>query len=358
MKILILANNDVGLHQFRRELIETLLQNHQVTISLPYGKLVEPLRELGCHFVDTPVDRRGINPVTDLKLMRQYRKLIKAQRPDLVITYTIKPNIYGGLACRRAKIPYAVNITGLGTAFQKKGMLRALVTRLYRSALKKAKVVFFENSANRQVFLDEKIVPEKKCCLLNGAGVNLTHYTPVPYPQTTPVHFLFVGRVMKEKGVGELFEAMERLHSEGESCCLDVLGLHEEDYAQSIAQGQKAGWLLYHGYQKDVRPFIGQAHCFVLPSYHEGMANTNLECAAMGRPVITSNIPGCREAVTTGSGILCKPQNTDSLYKAMKTFLRLTPEARAAMGQVGRAHMEAVFDKKKVVKATIDALES
>jgi galacturonosyltransferase len=357
MKILILANNDVGLYQFRRELIESLLQNHQVTISLPWGELVAPLQELGCHFVDTPIDRRGINPVTDWKLMRHYRKLLKEVEPDLVITYTIKPNIYGGLACRKVKIPYAINITGLGTAFQKEGLLRTLVKTLYRSALKKAKVVFFENSTNRQLFVDEKIVPEAKCCLLHGAGVNLTHYAPVPYPQTTPIRFLFVGRVMQEKGIGELFEAMERLHSEGENCCLDVLGLHEEDYAQRIDLGVKAGWLCYHGYQKDVRPFIEQAHCFTLPSYHEGMANTNLECAAMGRPLITSDIPGCREAVTTGSGILCKPQSTDSLYKAMKTFLCLTPEAQAAMGQAGRAHMEEVFDKKKVVRATMDALD-
>ena len=357
MKILILANNDVGLYQFRRKLIETMLQQgHQVLISLPDGPLVAPLVEKGCTFLDTPIDRRGLDPVKDLRLLSRYLSILKEHRPDLVVTYTIKPNIYGGMACRMKKIPYAINITGLGTAFQKEGLLRAFVVRLYRTALKRAKVVFFENAANRDLFLREKIVPRSKCRLLSGAGVDLDHFAPVPYPTDGPTRFLFVGRVMKEKGVDELFAAMEQLHARGADCVLDVLGLHEEDYAEAIEKGQQQGWLCYHGYQKDVRPFIEKAHCFVLPSYHEGMANTNLECAAMGRPLITTDIPGCREAVTQGSGILCKPQNTDSLFSAMDLFLHLPTEARQAMGLTGRKHMEGVFDKVKVVQATMDAL--
>lgn len=356
MKILILANNDVGLYQFRRPLIEALLAKNDVSISLPYGALVEPLKAEGCVFLDTPVDRRGINPMTDMKLLGRYRRMLRAEKPDLLLTYTIKPNIYGGLAAKKARIPYAVNITGLGTAFQKQGILRKMVVFLYKMALKKAKVVFFENAHNRQVFLDEGIIPAQKACLLSGAGVDLSHYTPQHYPDG-PVRFLFVGRVMKEKGIGELFEAMERLHAEGERCVLDVLGLHEEDFAEKIVKGQRQGWLNYHGYQQDVRPFIKKAHCFVLPSYHEGMANTNLECAAMARPLITSDIPGCREAVTPESGILCKPQDAESLYWAMKTFLALPKEARESMGKASRAHMEAVFDKKKVVADTLAALE-
>lgn len=358
MKIMILANFDVGLYQFRWELIEALLKDHRVVLSLPDGDLVRPLEALGCRFLDTPVDRRGINPMTDLKLFWQYRKLLRQERPDLVITYTIKPNIYGGMACRLLKIPYAANITGLGTAFQKQGLLRKLVTRLYKTALKKAKVVFFENSANMELLQSEKIVRPDQCHLLSGAGVNLDHYTPAPYPEDGPVRFLFVGRVMKEKGVEELFAAMARLRAEGTDCCLDVLGGYEENYADTIRGYEEAGWLHYHGFQSDVRPFIAQAHCFVLPSWHEGMANTNLECAAMARPLITSDIPGCREAVIEGeSGLLCRPKDADSLYEAMKRFLSLPPETRAQMGRAGRAHMEAVFDKKKVVADTISALD-
>ena len=357
MKILILANFDVGLYQFRRELIEALLKEHQVLLSLPDGDLIQPLEEMGCRFFDTPMERRGINPVKDLDLFLRYIKLLRQQKPDLVITYTIKPNIYGGLACRLLRIPYAVNITGLGTAFQKQGMLRKLVTFLYRTALKKARVVFFENSGNRQVFLDEGIVAENKTCLLSGAGVNLEHYAYVPYPEAGTTRFLFVGRVMKEKGVEELFAAMERLHAEGADCCLDVLGGYEENYADTIRNYEQQGWLHYHGYVTDVRPFIEKAHCFVLPSYHEGMANTNLECAAMGRPLITSDIPGCKEAVVEReSGLLCKPKDPDSLYETMKYFLTIPSDQRAQMGKAGRRHMEEAFDKKKVVEETMKAL--
>ena len=360
-KVLILANSSSGLYDFRNELISELVKDHQVIVSVPVesgGKdKCDELKSLGCACVPTDIDRRGINPVTDLKLFRTYRRMLKAEKPDLVITYTIKPNIYGGMACRMAKVPYAVNITGLGTTFQNNGWLRRLVTFLYRTALKKAKVIFFENGGNRDIFVNEKIVPETKCCLLNGAGVNLERYPYRPYDKKGPVRFLFMGRVMQEKGIDELFGAMERLHQEGMDCSLDVLGYYEEDYAETIRRCEAQGWLHYHGYQNDVRPFIEQAHCFVLPSWHEGMANTNLECAAMGLPVITSDIPGCREAVIEGkTGLLCRPKDTDSLYAQLRRFLMLSPEERAAMGQAGRAHMEAVFDKKKVVEETIRGL--
>lgn len=357
MKVLIAANCNIGLYLFRKELIQALLEDHQVMISVPYGHMVEPLQEAGCTFIDTAVDRRGVNPVKDFSLLRQYQKMLKQHKPDLVVTYTIKPNIYGGLACRLKKIPYAINITGLGTAFQHKGLLRSLVTFLYRTSLKKAKVVFFENDANRQLFIDEKIVSADKTVLLNGAGVNLDHYALQPYPRTEPVRFLFVGRVMKEKGVDELFTAMERLRAEGAQCTLDVVGGYEENYAEIIRSHEEKGWLRYHGYQKDVRPFIENAHCFVLPSYHEGMANTNLECAAMGRPLITSNIPGCKEAVIENkSGFLCRVKSADSLYDAMRRFLELTQQERSAMGKAGRKHMEEVFDKRLVVEKTMKHL--
>lgn len=319
---------------------------------------MDGLIRYGCDCIDIPVDRRGINPLKDLALFRQYRRIINQEKPDLVITYTIKPNIYGGLACRWAKVPYAVNITGLGTAFQNPGMLRKLVTHLYRMALKRVKVVFFENAENQQIFIDEKIVAKEKTCLLNGAGVNLDHYQVTEYPTCDgPTRFLFVGRVMQEKGIDELFEAMDLLNRDGIACTLDVLGGFEENYAEKMERYQKDGWLHYHGYQKDVRPFIAQSHCFVLPSWHEGMANTNLECAASGRPVITSNIHGCKEAVIDGvSGLLCQRKDSDSLYEAMRRFAGLDYEQRKQMGLAGRKHMEAVFDKQKVVKETLEGL--
>lgn len=354
MRILILANFDVGLYQFRKELIQQLLKTNEVYISLPYGKLVEPLEQMGCYFMDTPLERRGMNPIKDAKLFIAYLNIFKSVKPELVITYTIKPNVYGGFAARIAGISYAVNITGLGTAFQSHGMLRKVVTQMYKAGLKKAKVVFFENAENRQIFLNEHIVREPQTCLLNGAGVNLEHYAVTEYPAGDETKFLFIGRVMKEKGVDELFAAMKMLIDDGIPCILDVVGGYEEDYQQTIETAETEGWVKYWGYQADVRPFIAASHCFVLPSWHEGMANTNLECAASGRPVITSNIHGCLEAVEDGvSGFLCEKQNADDLYRVMKRFTELPYSWRKAMGLAGRKRMEEIFDKKKVVEETI-----
>ena len=353
MKILILANNDVGLYKFRKEFIEELLKENIVYISLPYGSFIDSLCMKGCKFIDIPVDRRGMNPLTDVKLFISYLKMLKREKPDLVITYTIKPNVYGGMSCRLLKIPYAMNITGLGTAFEQDGILKALVIKMYRIACKKAKVVFFENEDNRQLFIKEHIVNAKGTHKLNGAGVNLEEYQVLEYPTEQKIHFLFMGRIMKEKGIEELFAAMRRLINEGIDCCLDVLGESEEDYKDLITQYENEGWLHYYGYQKDVKPFINQCHCFVLPSWHEGMANTILESAASGRPVITSDISGCREAVEDEkSGFLCKSKNIESLYKVMKKFISLTENKKKIMGLEGRKRMEKFFDKKDVVQDT------
>ena len=357
MKILILANNDVGLYRFRRELIEALLKKASVSVSLPYGALVEPLKKMGCRFIDTQLERRGKNPFHDFQLFCFYLRLLANDRPDLVLTYTIKPNIYGGLSCRLLRIPYAANITGLGTSFQKKGLLRSFVIGSYRHSLKKAHTVFFENEENRQVFLDNRIIREKQSVLLHGAGVDLKEYTYQEYPVGTTTRFLFIGRVMKEKGIEELLSALKRLNQEDVSCCLDILGEYEEDYQGRIQALETEGKLHFWGYQENVKPFIEASHCFVLPSWHEGMANTNLECSACGRPVITSDIPGCREAVIDRvTGYLCKSKDADSLYRAMKRFCELSYEQRREMGLAGRRHMERVFDREKVVEETISRL--
>lgn len=357
-KTIVLSNNSDGLYGFRNELLCELVKNGDVFVSVPDNGYFDSLRAIGCQVIETPVDRRGVDPVKDIGLFMRYVKILRREKPELVITYTIKPNIYGGAACRLLGIPYASNITGLGTAFQKKGALRLLVTKMYRTALKRARVVFFENAENMQTLLDERAVRREQCCLLDGAGVNLEHYAYAPYPcEETPVRFLFVGRVMREKGVDELLSAMRRLRDGGIDCTLDILGGCEENYTAELDRCAGEGWLIYHGYVKDVRPYIAASHCFVLPSWHEGMANTNLECAAMGRPVITSRIHGCMEAVVDGeSGFLCEARNADSLYEAMLRFCHMPRAEREAMGSSGRAHMKEVFDKKKVVGETLGRL--
>ena len=354
MKIAIIANSSKGLWGFRQDLIQELLINNTVVAITPNNGLWDELLDIGCNMIDVPVDRRGMNPIKDIDILLKYIKIIKQEKPELVITYTIKPNVYGGFVCRMLKIPYVVNITGLGTAFENSGLLKKLVTMMYSVACKKARVVFFENEENRQLFIKEKIVKESQTHRLNGAGVNLDKYQVTEYPEGEKIKFLFMGRVMTEKGVNELFRAMRKLVADSVNCELDVLGGYEEDYKAKIQEYENEGWLHYHGYQKDVRPFIEKCHCFVLPSWHEGMANTNLESAASGRPVITSNIPGCMESVTDGvSGFLAERKNADDLYRVMKKFAELPYEERKAMGLAGRKHMEEVFDKKKVVADTI-----
>ncbi len=359
-KILILANSVVGLHDFRRELIEALIRGNDVVASTPFddNNKVALLQETGCRLINTEMERRGMNPVRDISLMMKYWRQISAEKPELVITYTIKPNIYGSTICRLRKVPYAVNITGLGTAFEKYGILRKVVTAMYRFALKNAKVVFFENSENMRLFVDEQMIRLEQAKLLNGAGVNLERFGLLPYPQDCgETRFLFIGRVMAEKGVDELFAAMRKLRTDGVKCSLDMLGGFDEDYASKIKEAEAEGWLRYHGYQSDVRPFIERCHCFVLPSWHEGMANTNLECAASGRPVITSNIAGCREAIEDGlSGLLCEIKNGDSLCEQMRTMCCMNSEKREDMGLAGRRRMECLFDKRRVVKGTMETL--
>lgn len=363
-KILIICNSSSGLNDFRGMLIDKLISlKFDVFAIVPPSDLNQEknaekqLSERGCRLIEIPVDRRGINPLADLKLFFKYKKTIKKFKPNMVITYTIKPNIYGGVACRLLKTPYAINITGLGTAFESGEFLKKIVTIMNHIGCKKAKVVFFENEANRQLFVKEKIVKASQTHRLNGAGVDLEKFQYCDYPEGEVTKFLFIGRVMAEKGIDELFSAMRRLVSDGIRCELDVLGGYEEDYKSKITEYENEGWLHYWGYQEDVRPFIKQSHCFVLPSWHEGMANTNLECAASGRPVITSNIHGCFEAVIDEkTGYLAEKKSADDLYKIMKKFIQLSYKERKEMGLAGRRHMEAVFDKQKVVDDTITYL--
>ena len=358
-RILVLANNDVGLYRFRKDLLAALLRaGHEVYISLPDGDFVSELTQIGCRFLDTAVDRRGMNPVRDVRLLHRYRAMLKEVKPKLVLTYTIKPNIYGGLACRMAHIPYAVNITGLGSAIENGGWLKRLVLALYKPALKGAKVVFFENSGNRDTLVSAGVAPKGRDVVLNGAGVNLEDYPYQPYPQDGPVRLLFVGRVMHEKGVDELFDAAKRMKQKyGAGVEFHVVGSFEEAYKPAMDELEKAGVVRYHGYQPDMKRFYAMADCVVLPSYHEGMSNVLLEAAASGRPLITSDIPGCREAVEDGvSGYLCPARNADALYEAMQRFMELPKDWRAELGRRGRERMERMFSKAAVVEEAINKL--
>lgn len=356
-KILIITNHSYMLYRFRLELIQELMKEHEVVLSMPFVGHEEDFQALGLRCIKTDVDRRGINPATDMKLFRTYQKLLKEECPDLVITYSIKPNIYGGLACRMAGIPYCANVQGLGTAFQRKGLAQ-FVTVLYKLALGKAKTVFFENNANAEEFCRRKIIPAEKETVLPGAGINLEKYPYVAYPENEAVHFLYLGRIMKEKGMDELFTAMRRLRGKyGAGVVLDIVGFYDDDYKAQVEQLTGEGIAVFHGFQSDPLPYYAAADCVVLPSYHEGMSNVLLEAAAIGRPVITSDIPGCREAVKDGrTGFLCKPRDADRLYEQMCRMAAASFVERQAMGRAAHEKMAREFEKQLVVKKTLSAL--
>lgn len=358
MIILVIANNDIGLYKFRKELLQKLIDDgNEVYISLPNGNLVQPMVDMGCKFIDTAVDRRGINPVTDLKLFLNYRKMIGKVKPDFIITYTIKPNVYAGIVSAIKHKKYAINITGLGTAFQKQGLFLKLIVMLYKFACKKAHTVIFENCENMKLFLDYGIVKEEQCLLNAGAGVNLEEYQFEKYPLADKTRFLFIGRIMQEKGIDELFDAAKRIKREYDNVEFDVVGMYEDNYEETVNRLVDDGIINFYGYQQDVKPFVKQSHCFVLPSWHEGMANTNLECGAMGRPIITSNIHGCLEAVVDGkTGYLVEKKNANDLYEKIKRFIELPYDEKVKMGQASHDHIAEVFDKKKVVSDTISVL--
>lgn len=357
-KILIFTNHSYMFYQFRKELIEKLLEKYEVVLSMPFVGHEDDFVQMGCRCIETDVDRRGINPLTDFKLLQFYNKIVKEEKPDKVITYSIKPNIYAGLICSYRKVPYYANVQGLGTAFQKK-VLAHFVKMLYKAAFRKVKFIFFENTGNAEEFIDRKVADPKKIVVLNGAGVNLEHYAYTPKTsQDQKFHFLYLGRIMKEKGMDELFHAMERLHREyGEKVVLDIVGFFEDEYKEIVEKIEKKRIAVFHGFQEETRPYYAMADCVVLPSYHEGMSNVLLEASAMGRPVITSDIPGCREAVEDGkSGYLCEVKNADMLFEKMKLMADKSPEEIEEMGRCARKRMEELFDKKMVVEKTVEII--
>lgn len=359
MKVLILANHYNTLRIFRRELLKKMVElGHEVIVSIPPcdAKNKDTIMSYGCRVVFTKeMSRRGMNPIQDLTLLMAYRKLLKQEKPDKVITYTIKPNIYGAYACKQFSIPCYANVTGLGSTFQGHGMMRKLVSVMYKFSMDKCERVFFENDGNRKTLVKDKIVRMEQAVVMPGAGVNLDEFAATPYPELrNPLKFLFVGRIMQEKGVDEYFEVIHRIKAEYPDTEFHFIGWYEDNYEAKIREMEQKGLIQFYGFQLNVKPFIEQAHCVVLPSWHEGMSNTLLEASAMCRPIITNRIYGCMEAVEEGvNGFLCEKQNIDSLYTAIKRFIQVPFEVKAQMGYSGRERMIRYFDKHLVVKKTI-----
>lgn len=351
-RVLILTNSSGGLYDFRNEFVEALLAENEVIISLPDDVKTKELRAEGARIIQTPIHRRGMNPLEDMKLYFAYRRLMKEIRPDLVVTYTIKPNIYGGFCAGRLKIPYISTITGLGGAFDRSGLFVRLIVGMYRAGLKRAACVFFQNEENRSIFRKFGIAG-KKDKLVMGSGVNLERHSCEPYPERGETHFLFVGRVMKERGILEFVEAARKLHSD--KVYFEILGSCDEDYQDMLDELEREGIIHQLGFHTEVHPYLTNADAIVVASFHEGMSNTLIEAAATGRPVIASNISGCMEAFEEGrTGFGFTPGIAEELIEALEKFMDLSYERRSEMGREARKKMEREFDRKFVTASYMD----
>lgn len=356
-KVLILANHSIVIYNFRIELIQRLVRDgYEVHLSAPYDELIDEIIKEKCIYHDIELERRKTNPFKDYKLLKSYKKLIEETKPDMIFSYTIKPNIYGGIAAARAGIPFIPNVTGLGSAVENNNLLSKFVVLLYKVAFRKAQTVFFQNTENMNFFKEKKIAIGKHK-LLPGSGVNLERFSLLDYPREDETNVVFISRIMKEKGVDEYLEAAERIKEEYHNVHFHICGFCEESYQDRLKQMQDAHIIQYHGMVKDVRSVLKDMHCVVLPSYHEGMSNVLLEGAATGRPLITSNVPGCRETLENNKGgYLVDVQDADDLAKKIEQFIMLSYEEKKSMGIAAREYVVKHFDRQIVVDAYMNEL--
>ena len=360
-KILILTNTIEGLYNFRYELLERLInEEFEIYFSIPESKndtKVKKLLELGCNHIETNLDRRSMNPLKDLQLIKQYKEIIKYAKPDVILSYTIKPNIYGSYVAKKYKIPIIINITGLGSGFNN-AYTKILVEKMYKYACKNAFCIFFQNEANYNYFIENKIAKKDKSKIVPGSGVNLEKFKPMEKTKEDGiVRFLFIGRIMKEKGIEEYLKAAEYITNKYSNVEFQILGPFEEEKYKEIILNHKNSKIKYLGVSYDVRNEIKEVDCIINPTYHEGMSNVLLEGAAMAKPLIASNIPGCREIVDNGvNGYLFEPKNEKNLIDTIEKFLTLNEIEKNKMGLASRQKVERTFDRNIIIKAYLEEI--
>ena len=370
MKVLILANNDVGLYKFRKELISELLNPGsyltgriadpcEVFIALPNGGYVSDLVDMGCVFIDTPLDRHGTNPIAELKLKKQYKQIIRQVRPDIVFSYTVKPNIYGAMACKALKIPCVMNITGLGTAVENAGVMQKVMLLLYKLALPGARKVFFQNTENERFFTEHKLAIGKHD-MLPGSGVNIDHYAVLDYPPKDTIEFVFISRIMKEKGIDQYLEAAKVIRKKYPQTRFHICGACEPEYDGELQKLIEDNTVIYHGLVKDIAAIHNMTHCTVHPTYYpEGMSNVLLEACSSGRPIITTDRAGCREIIDDGvNGFVVKQKDSEDLIDKLERFINLPYEQKKTMGLAARAKVEKEFNRQIVVQKYVDELNN
>jgi glycosyltransferase involved in cell wall biosynthesis len=367
-KILISINTAWNLLNFRAGLINGLISSgFEVIAVAPSDKYVAELELIGCRFVHLEMENQGTHPVHDLLLLWRYCRLLKTEKPDLCLFYTVKPNVYGSLASSLCSIPFINNVSGLGAIFIQGGWLKRFVSALYKLAFRNSNRVFFQNSDDLALFLENKLVKVELTDLLPGSGINLHRFSPVDDADrkllTVPFRFLLIARMLKDKGVVEFVNAAQLLKESGVKAEFCLLGFLDVQNPAAISRDQMKEWtdqgyVQYDGVSDDVREHIVSAHCIVLPSYREGTPRALLEAAAMGKPIITTNVVGCKEVVENGvSGFLCKVKNVEDLVLKMKEMLVLSEDQRQLMGQNGRLKMEKEFDEKIVIQKYLKAID-
>lgn len=357
--ILIIGANILSLYQHRLELIRQLQQNgYKISVAAPIDDDAHLMQSLGVQIIDMPVQSRGTNPIKDLSLILRIIKILKQTKPNVVLTFYTKTNIYGGIACRITNTPYITNITGLGSALTNPGPQGKIMTRLYAAAVKKAAIVFFQNQANRQFFKTNNIKTQKSQ-LLPGSGVSLSRFTPLPYPSPKTTQFVFISRILKQKGIDEYLAAATAIRQQYPNTIFHVVGPADNNYLQKLNTLHQNQTIIYHGKLPDIRPILAQTHCTILPSYYpEGMANVLLESAASARPIITTTLPGCRETIDNLiTGYTIRQQDPKDLTDKILKFIQLPHNQKIQMGLNGRAKMQRQFDRQIIVNAYLTQIQ-
>ena len=365
--IALITNNDDDVYCFRKELIEAIIQNgYRMLISCPYGEKFELMKDVPYIYDDPVIDRRGTNVFADFKLYRHYYKLFRKYRPDVVLTYTSKPNVYASVAARQMKIPYINNVTGLGSVLKITGVMRAFIMELFKIAYRGAVCVMFQNSTNMKLAVDSGMV-KGEYKLIPGSGVDTERYPLQPYPDGgdgidgDKIVFNYIGRILYDKGVDDYIEAAKRIKRKYPNTEFNMIGFIEPTemhYKEKLARLEKEGILIYRGSQKDVKPFIARAHAIIHPStYGEGMSNVLLENASSGRFIITTDNPGCRETVQNNeTGFIYHGGDVDELVKVIEKFLVMDNQIRKKKGIYGRRYVEDNFSRNIVVEAYLEKI--
>lgn len=353
-KIVILSNELGIIYKFRFELLKKLIKYNKVYIVSPVDKndfYFSELKKLNLKILPFFFNRRNKNILEEVKIIIRYFKILSQINPDVVLTYTIKPNLYGGLVCRLLKIPYIITITGIGEALYKNNFLSKILFKLYKISSKKVKCIFFQNEDMYKLFLDKNIIAGN-FEIVNGSGVNFDKFSFIEYPIIKEkINFIFIGRIMEVKGIDELLKVFKRLKKENKNVELTVLGrIEEEKYRDLMEKYHKKKIINYEGKVINVSDYLKKSHCLIHTGHSEGMSNVMLEAAATGLPLIASDIPGCREIIENDkNGYTFEVKNENDLYNKILNFINLSFEEKENMGKYSRKKVENEFDRKIII---------